>query len=340
MFKRPASHPARVVVLAMVVFSMVLSLVPVPAQADVTQDQLASHVVTGLDPANTTVNLFNYHTGMTGTGVTAGTDTLGTTGAATPLQNYQTWLANNTGINYGHLLTFGDGMRHLGYWNQGIVESYGDVARTSAGMQGIVEPALSAAGYPVVSDSDEDGLDVNTATYSDLTGGNTWTPNQSFYGNAGPLYISNLRDTATNPLFHPVWGRNVDRVVQAQALAVAGGQPNVDFSALNNNANPSTQATKTALEASSVVDFTDDGGYGLRLAGERALAAVPVRPERGPRRQGVVQKRHRPLPDGRPRLLLLQHARELRRVRIQPHGRQCRPLHALRRAGRPAHRRH
>ncbi|MEY8437145.1 fibro-slime domain-containing protein [Atopobiaceae bacterium 24-176] len=263
MFKRPASHPARVVVLAMVVFSMVLSLVPVPAQADVTQDQLASHVVTGLDPANTTVNLFNYHTGMTGTGVTAGTDTLGTTGAATPLQNYQTWLANNTGINYGHLLTFGDGMRHLGYWNQGIVESYGDVARTSAGMQGIVEPALSAAGYPVVSDSDEDGLDVNTATYSDLTGGNTWTPNQSFYGNAGPLYISNLRDTATNPLFHPVWGRNVDRVVQAQALAVAGGQPNVDFSALNNNANPSTQATKTALEASSVVDFTDDGGYDL-----------------------------------------------------------------------------
>lgn len=263
MLKRPASHPARVVVLVMVVLSMVLSLVPVPAQADVTQDQLASHVVAGLDPANTTVNLFNYHTGMTGTGATAGTDTLGTTGAATPLQNYQTWLSNKTGINYGHLLTFGDGMRHLGYWNQGIVESYGDVARTSAGMQGIVEPALSATGFPVVSDSDEGGLDVNTQTYSELVGSTAWTPNQAIYGNAGPLYTSNLRDTATNPLFHPVWGRNVDRVVQAQALAVANGQPDVDFSALNNNANPSTVATKTALEGSSVVDFTNDGGYAL-----------------------------------------------------------------------------
>lgn len=83
-----------------------------PAYAAVTQEQLESHVVEGLNPANTKVNLFDYDTGERGAG---NTDTLGTTGGATPSVNYNTWLTNPGGINYGRLLTFGDGMRHLGY---------------------------------------------------------------------------------------------------------------------------------------------------------------------------------------------------------------------------------
>lgn len=264
MLKRTASRPLRVAVLAMVVISMVLSLVPaVPARAEVTADQLAAHVVPGLDPDNTTVNLFNYDAGVTGTGLTAGTDTLGTTGNATPLVNYQTWLGNEGSINYGHLLTFGDGMRHLGYWNQGLVESYGEIARENAGMQGIVERTLSDEGFPVVSDDPGTGLDVNTEAYSTATGDTTWVKNQSFYGNAGPLFAANLTNTANPGLFQPVWARNIDRVTQAQALSVANGAGSVGFSSLNNNANPSTAATKTALEGSTVVRFKDDEGYNL-----------------------------------------------------------------------------
>lgn len=264
MLKRTASRPLRVAVLAMVVISMVLSLVPaVPARAQVTADQLAAHVVPGLDPDNTTVNLFNYDAGVTGTGLTAGTDTLGTTGNATPLVNYQTWLGNEGSINYGHLLTFGDGMRHLGYWNQGLVESYGEIARENAGMQGIVERTLSDEGFPVVSDDPGTGLDVNTEAYSTATGDTTWVRSQSFYGNAGPLFAANLTNTANPGLFQPVWARNIDRVTQAQALSVANGAGSVGFSSLNNNANPSTAATKTALEGSTVVRFKDDEGYNL-----------------------------------------------------------------------------
>lgn len=101
----------------------------------VTAEQLASHVIPGLDPENTTVNLFDYSTGKQGSGATAGTDTLGSTAAQTPYANYTTWLTGSNNINAGRLLTFGDGMRHLGYWNQGLVAGYGEVAREHAGMQ-------------------------------------------------------------------------------------------------------------------------------------------------------------------------------------------------------------
>lgn len=97
-----------------------------------TPDELEGHVVSGLNPENTTINLFNY----SATGVDANTtsDIVGTTGGASPADNYNTWLNNPDSINYGHMLTFGDGMRHLGYWNQGIVESYGDIATERPGM--------------------------------------------------------------------------------------------------------------------------------------------------------------------------------------------------------------
>lgn len=114
-----------------------------------TPDELEGHVVSGLNPENTTINLFNY----SATGVDANTtsDIVGTTGGASPADNYNTWLNNPDSINYGHMLTFGDGMRHLGYWNQGIVESYGDIATERPGMQGIVSPWLSEEGFPSIN---------------------------------------------------------------------------------------------------------------------------------------------------------------------------------------------
>lgn len=116
---------------------------PMSGPQSVTDSELADHVVPGLNPENTTVNLFDYDTDVRVTNPsvnTYGSDTLGTTGGATAEVNYDTWLNKPDSINYGHLLTFGDGMRHLGYWNQGIVSGYGEIALDRPGMQGIVSP--------------------------------------------------------------------------------------------------------------------------------------------------------------------------------------------------------
>lgn len=89
---------------------------------------------------------------------TAGTDTLGFTGSRNAADNYRVWLDNPDGINYGRLLTFGDGMRHMGYWNQGLVKAYGSFANRNPGMQNIVMPTL-VNGFPCLSDV------VNDASY-------------------------------------------------------------------------------------------------------------------------------------------------------------------------------
>ena len=52
-------------------------------------------------------------------------------------------------------------------------------------------------------------------------------------------------------------------MVQAQALSVANGTGNVNFSGIGNDPDPSTAAIKTALENSSVVNFKDGEGYDL-----------------------------------------------------------------------------
>lgn len=194
----------------------------------------------GLNPENTVVNLFNYSTGQFGAN---GSDTVGTTGGATPIVNYQTWLNNRTGINYGHLLTFGDGMRHLGYWNQGIVAAYGEIARSRPGMQNIVAPLLTE-GYPSIN-GDETSIGPNGAQL----GGYNYNPelfsraqrevknaagaklyDEMVYFNAGPLYFvgpnnsgTNGNGTVGNWQFDPVLGWNIDPVVQAQASAVVQG---------------------------------------------------------------------------------------------------------------------
>lgn len=184
-----------------------------------------------MEPEATTVNLFNYSTGKTGNG-----DTLGTTGSASPYVNYTTWLTGENNINRGHLLTFGDGMRHLGYWNQGIVDGYGEIALQRPGMQGIVAPELFG-GYPIISDDDDSGYNANPTLYNEAYRNPTKDSNkvitnaEMIYGNAGPLYTSNIASgTWNNPNFHPVLGWNIDRIVQAQALACASSEGGFDYS--------------------------------------------------------------------------------------------------------------
>lgn len=206
----------------------------------VTAEQLASHVIPGLDPENTTVNLFDYSTGKQGSGATAGTDTLGSTAAQTPYANYTTWLTGSNNINAGRLLTFGDGMRHLGYWNQGLVAGYGEVAREHAGMQNIVETTLNN-GYPVINANDQTGYNVNTQFYSTASRSSTWSPNEMIYGNAGPLYSRSLANTVGSVKFDPVLGWNIGRAVQAQAQATADGTT-FDFSVF-----PQDEATASSF---------------------------------------------------------------------------------------------
>lgn len=206
----------------------------------VTAEQLASHVIPGLDPENTTVNLFDYSTGKQGSGATAGTDTLGSTAAQTPYANYTTWLTGSNNINAGRLLTFGDGMRHLGYWNQGLVAGYGEVAREHAGMQNIVETTLNN-GYPVINANDQTGYNVNTQFYSTASRSSTWSPNEMIYGNAGPLYSRSLANTVGSVKFDPVLGWNIGRAVQAQAQAAADGTT-FDFSVF-----PQDEATASSF---------------------------------------------------------------------------------------------
>ncbi len=211
----------RALILRLIALITAFSLiVPAPAWAalpsidmgDASQREiLESHVVRGLDPAGTRVNLFDYDTGRRsgeaiagmgsiGTESTAKSDTLGNTGGASAWRNYKIWLDDPDGINYGRLLTFGDGMRHLGYWNQGLVQGYGQFGLDNPGMQNIVDPILSD-GYPVLSDEidpiDEPAwprtgdYDAHTSLYADATcetpeGGTT-----RIYENAGNKNISN-----------------------------------------------------------------------------------------------------------------------------------------------------
>ncbi len=217
-------------------------------------DELAGHVVPGLNPENTTVNLFDYDTDVRVTNSSLGTygsDTYGSTGGADAATNYDTWLNNPDSINYGHLLTFGDGMRHLGYWNQGIVSGYGDIALERPGMQGIVSPWLDDA-YPSINAGDyymdaDGNISLNPsegATHIDTTlgpnaenptvvGGYDSNPDlyseaerlvksdwgdywEMIYFNAGWRYKANGRDTVGSLEFDPVQAENITKAVLAR----------------------------------------------------------------------------------------------------------------------------
>ena len=128
-----------------------------------TADELEGHTVTGIDPAGTTVNLFDYWVlGEELLPGDPGGDLLtkesdpngnilyhGTEDGKnnTKFSGPKNW---NFGINHNHLLIFGDGVIHAGLWNKGAGENtrYG---KEYAGMEEIVKPVLDKDGYPVIN---------------------------------------------------------------------------------------------------------------------------------------------------------------------------------------------
>uniref|UniRef100_A0A7C9JCS6 DUF11 domain-containing protein n=1 Tax=Muribaculaceae bacterium Z82 TaxID=2304548 RepID=A0A7C9JCS6_9BACT len=110
-------------------------------------------------------------------------------------------------------------------------------------MQGIVERTLSLEGWPVVSADPETGYNVNTEKYSNARRSGA----EMIYGNAGPLFQSDLRTPSTvgNSNFDPVLAWNVGRVVQAQALAVSQGS---DFNYDSFNTGDSAFTSKSSFE--------------------------------------------------------------------------------------------
>lgn len=112
------------------------------------QLDLADHIVESVEPADTTINLFDYWVDTDGA---VGDDLLGKsdTHAGIPRTTPADW---NKGINAGHLLLFGNGNIHAGFWNKGAGagSNYG---KYNVGMTGIVAPVLDEKGYPVINTS-------------------------------------------------------------------------------------------------------------------------------------------------------------------------------------------
>ena len=106
---------------------------------------LVENRFTGLNPANTKVNLYDY-TSYKADGndeqfsSSDPTNWLGTT--------------SNPNINTGHALTFGNGMNNdMGYWNAGSGSGMGVFSGYTPGFQNIVAPTLGADGYPMLSEA-------------------------------------------------------------------------------------------------------------------------------------------------------------------------------------------
>ncbi|MCI8341607.1 MAG: fibro-slime domain-containing protein, partial [Firmicutes bacterium] len=118
------------------------------------ESQLQDHIVTGIDPAETSVNLFDYWVKTEMPSYATRGDILDkevtlharADGSATRFSGPEQW---NMGINENHLLIFGDGVVHAGLWNKGAGENT-DYGKKYAGMEDIVKPVLEN-GYPVIN---------------------------------------------------------------------------------------------------------------------------------------------------------------------------------------------
>jgi len=115
---------------------------------------LDNHVVEGLNPPNTVVNLFDYASTFSGAhnNPQFKIDLLPRT-IIVPEGNNSTAAGENdwnAGINQNRLLLFGDMMVGAGYWNIGAGAGR-DWAKRNTNMQGIVERRLGEDGYPVIS---------------------------------------------------------------------------------------------------------------------------------------------------------------------------------------------
>ena len=125
---------------------------------------LTDHIVAGINPPNTTVNLFDYwvdrdggnplikdNTDQERNDLLATTDMhKNTANEPVDRNGVEDW---NRGINQGRLLLFGDGNIHAGFWNKGAGAGSGYGA-AKAGMPGIIKPVLGTDGYPVMNTPD------------------------------------------------------------------------------------------------------------------------------------------------------------------------------------------
>ncbi len=117
---------------------------------------LEGHIISSVNPANTTVNLFDYW--VDADGATKADDILAkndvhvnASGVAVDRTGVDDW---DKGINKGRLFLFGDGNIHAGFWNKGAGAgtAYG---KKYAGMSGIVERVLKD-GYPFINMGEKD----------------------------------------------------------------------------------------------------------------------------------------------------------------------------------------
>ncbi len=126
---------------------------------------LEDHIVTPANPAGVTVNLFDYwvHTDVRGEDdLLPKTDShIGANNVNTGRTGVEDW---NHGINENHLLIFGDGNIHAGFWNKGAGAA-SDYGKNNAGMMGIVENKLTD-GYPTINTAD---MTKKTAGYEGIS---------------------------------------------------------------------------------------------------------------------------------------------------------------------------
>lgn len=165
---------------------------------------LKAHQVTGMTPAGTTVNLFDYVASRDGAvendisikdlkvRLPKKSDT-----ELTPVTGPDAW---NLGINQGHLLLFGDSMIDAGYWNIGAGAAR-KWAQDNSNMKGIVEATLKEDGYPTINkekiDDKINDLDPDSKyDFNSFTPYILWaaTSNKNALLNLGDWLQDNYRD--------------------------------------------------------------------------------------------------------------------------------------------------
>lgn len=222
-----------------------------PAQMEV----LVDNRFTGLNPANTTVNLYDYTSFKNANGNDEQYN-------ATSPSN---WLGSSAApnINTGHALTFGHGMNNnMGYWNAGSGSGMGDFAKQNPGFQNIVAPVLGDDGYPQLSaesmevsgysDVDNDGVAGDFDTWP-LVGG---------YDNNPPLYSKAVRVNAQwsngQPCFGNAGGKNISDTVQSQWNGDTSLAYLFDTSA---KASSAPGRTETHTDVKGLFQIDDQGYY-------------------------------------------------------------------------------
>lgn len=151
------------------------------------------HIVQGINPPDTTINLFDYWVdtdGAKGNDILLKSDThADANGTQVKRTTPDDW---NKGINVGRLFLFGDGNIHAGFWNKGAGAG-GEYGKNRAGMMGIVERKLTN-GYPVI-DTSTNGMNGKIEGYEGISDWELCGDHTAEYGNshnsADPKNISN-----------------------------------------------------------------------------------------------------------------------------------------------------